>query len=146
MYPYEENLNPILMRRIFGDSQGRISYLIVSIGILVILVITLLFVILKLRSPAGKGFIDLPAPIEVIWSMYESSLRGYIDSYLNCFATVSQSPIQDTLKSMGKKAFREYLRNKANGVMGVSIYSSDNTSIETTRTNNFNNQAAAETT
>ena len=143
MYPDEENLNPIATRRIFGNSQGRISYILVSIGILIILITTLVFVILKLRSPAGKGFIDFPPPIEVVWSMYESSLRGDIDSYLNCFAPESQSTILETLKSMGKDVFRKYLQNKAIGIMGVSIYSSGGTSIDTTGTNKFNNPASA---
>lgn len=146
MHLGEGNLNPIVMKGISGDIRGRISYLSIAIGILVISVITLLFVILKLRSPAGKGFIDLPSPIKVIWSMYESSLRGDIDSYLNCFAPESQLSIQETLKSMEKEVFREYLRNKAIGIMGVSIYSSDIASQETWGTNNFNNQAEARTT
>jgi hypothetical protein len=146
MHLGERNLNPMVIKRIFRDEQGRVSYLLISIGILVISIITLLFVILKLRSPAGNGFINLPSPIEVIWSMYESSLRGDIDSYLNCFAPESQLSIQETLKSMGKEAFREYLRNKAIGIMGVSIYSSDRTNIDTIGKNNLNNQAVVEIT
>lgn len=132
------------MKEIFKGDQGRVSYfLLILIGILLISVITLLFVILKLRSPAGKGFVNLSSPIEVVWSMYESSLRGDIDAYLNCFVPESQSSIRDTLKSMGKEAFREYLQNKTIGIMGISIYSSANVSPDARATDNSFSQAEA---
>lgn len=128
----------MVMKGTFGDDQGWVSVLLLFVGILFVLVISLLIVIQKLRSPAGKGFVNLPSPIEVVWSMYEASLRGDIDAYLNSFVPESQSSIQDTLDSMGKEIFREYLRNKAIGIMGISIFSSDRSSLDISGKDNLN--------
>lgn len=110
------------MTEIFIDEKGRIPLILLLIIIFILVGIILWGVIVRLRTPAGKGFVDLPDRIQVVWAMYESARRGDINGYLDCFAPESQSSIQDTLKSMGEEAFREYLRNKANGVLGVSIY------------------------
>ncbi|MGA1791022.1 MAG: hypothetical protein ACMUIM_06025 [bacterium] len=111
------------MTEIFIEEKGRIPLLLLLIIILILAGVILWGVIVRLRTPAGKGFVDLPDRIQVVWAMYESARRGDINTYIDCFAPESQSSIQDTLKSMGEEAFREYLRNKANGVLGVSIYS-----------------------
>ena len=136
----KEDSTSMAMKGILGDNQGRVMFLLLFVGILLVLVISLLIVIQKLRSPAGKGFVNLSSPIEVVWSMYESSLRGDIDAYLNSFVPESQSSIQDTLDSMGKETFREYLRNKAIGIMGISIYSSDRMSLNISNKDNLNTQ------
>ncbi len=130
----------MIIKGIFGDDQGRVSYPLLFIIILLAVALTLFIVILKLRSPAGKGFIDLPPPIEVIWTMYESAQRRDIDAYLDSFAQDSQASILVTLKSMGEEKFRNYLRNKAAGVMGVSIYSPDAADLNTMDNGTSKNQ------
>ncbi|MGA1844938.1 MAG: hypothetical protein ACMUIS_10295 [bacterium] len=111
-----------MMKDIRREIRGRISLTLVMVLILLIAAATLVGVILKIRSPAGKGMLTLAPPIETIWGMYNASLRGDIDGYLNCFTPESRQSIEPTLKSMGEEAFREYLRNKAAGIMGISIY------------------------
>lgn len=107
-------LKPVRMNKIF----------ILFLLVLIVLFGTLVTIALKLRSPAGKGYVELAPPIQVVWDMYESASRGDIDRYLNSFAPESQPSIKSTLKSMGRDAFKVYLRKKAAGVLGVSIYSS----------------------
>jgi len=113
------------MKGVLSDLRGRVSLALVVLLILIILFIAaavLVVVILKIRSPAGNGLIELAPPIETVWGMYNASLRGDIDEYLDCFTPESRQPIQATLESMGEEAFRDYLRNKAAGIMGISIY------------------------
>jgi len=117
-YPQGESI----MKGVLSDIRGRISLPLVLLLILVIAAAVLVGVILRLRSPAGKGLIALAPPIETVWGMYNASLRGDIDGYLDCFTPESRQPIQATIESMGEEAFREYLRNKAAGIMGISIY------------------------
>jgi hypothetical protein len=123
----------------FGDEQDRVRYPLICFTILLLVAITLWIIILKLRSPAGKGFLNMSPAIDVVWAMYESALREDINGYINCFVPDSQSLIRETLKSMGEKAFKAYIRNKAAGVMGVSIYSSDTRNLVTTGINGSDN-------
>ena len=113
--------------------------LILFLLVLIIVFGTLTTIALRLRSPAGKGYVELAPPIQVVWDMYESASRGDIDSYLNAFAPESQPAIKSTLKSMGRDAFKVYLRRKTSGVLGVSIYSSSSD------VNIMNNQNDSET-
>jgi len=112
------------IKDIFQDDMGAISYLILFFVILILVFGFLFTIALRLRSPAGKGFVQLAPPIQVVWAMYESARRGDIDQYLSCFVPESQSSIRQTLKSMGRDAFKEYLRRKGTGILNVSIYSS----------------------
>ncbi|MBN2372945.1 hypothetical protein JXL19_04060 [bacterium] len=106
------------------DEQGRIGrFVLFSITVPLILGIVFWMVILKLRSPAGKGFVDIDPHADIIWSMYEAALRGDIDSYINCFAKESQGAVRETLNSKGKDAFVEYLQGMAAGIMGISVRS-----------------------
>ncbi len=108
------------------SSPGRILHiLLVPIVVFIVLVIALLLVILRLRSPSGRGFIDMAPTVNVIWSMYESALRGNIDAYINAFVPDSQVAIRETLKSKGEEEFKAYLQNMAAGIMGISVLSND---------------------
>lgn len=107
------------MKAVARDDQGKIAHFILLS--IVILLIVFWMVILKLRSPAGKGFVNLNPPADIIWSMYESALRGDIDAYINCFVRESQQAVNETLNSKGADAFRNYLQNMAAGIMGISI-------------------------
>ena len=110
------------MKAVSWDDKGRIAHLVLmSISILLILLIVFWIVILKLRSPAGKGFVNLNPPADIIWSMYESALRGDIEAYINCFVRESQGTVRETLNSRGAETFRDYLQNMAAGIMGISI-------------------------
>ncbi|MGA1794621.1 MAG: hypothetical protein ACMUIL_02075 [bacterium] len=111
-----------IMKDVRRKIRGSISLTLVMLLVLLIAAATLVGVVLKIRSPAGKGMLTLAPPIETVWGMYNASLRGDIDGYLNCFTPESRQPIQATLESMGEEAFKEYLRNKAAGIMGISIY------------------------
>ena len=131
------------MTDIFIDEKGRVPFFLLLIIVFILAGIILWGVIVRLRTPSGKGFVDLPAPIQAVWAMYESARRGDINKYIDCFVPESQSAIKDTLKSMGEKTFRDYLRNKANGVLGVSIYSLQGKDQNTTGPANSGNTEAS---
>ena len=57
-----------------NEQRGGLHYILIFTLILILVLITLWMIVLKLRSPAGKGFVKMAPPIEVVWAMYESSL------------------------------------------------------------------------
>lgn len=124
-----------LLRSLFRGEKGRIPLLIL-IPVLGVIIgaLVLWLVILKLRSHKGKGFIEMPPPIATIWSMYESASRGDIEGYLESFLPEAQSAIKETLRSQGEEGFKEYLRNKASGLLGVSVISTGPDSLLTDTT------------
>lgn len=105
------------------NNRGRIPYwLLIPLSVLLVIIVVMWITILKIRSPAGEGFVNLSPPVDTIWTMYDTSLKGDIEGYINCFSEESQRAIKETLKSKGADAFRSHLLEMASNIMGLSIH------------------------
>ena len=60
-------------------------------------------------------------PREVFWQMVDASREGAADAWLDLFAGEVREQLEASRGDMGEAAFRQYLRQRVDGLKGVAV-------------------------